>query len=42
MIKTCGDTITLPLNLFPDDCKKSNVVPIHKKESKNLIKTIDL
>ena len=38
MIKTCGDTITLPLNLFPDDCKKSNVVPIHKKESKNLIK----
>ena len=24
--------------LFPDDWKKSNVVPIHKKESKNLIK----
>ena len=24
--------------VFPDDWKKSNVVPIHKKESKNLIK----
>ena len=40
--------ITFPLKLifksminegvFPDDWKKSNVVPIHKKESKNLIK----
>ena len=48
MIKTCGDTITFPLKLifksminegvFPDDWKKSNVVLIHKKESKNLIK----
>ena len=48
MIKTCGDAITFPLKLifksminegvFPDDWKKSNVVPIHKKESKNLIK----
>ena len=44
MIKTCGDAITFPLKLifksminkgvFPDDWKKSNVVPIHKKESK--------
>ena len=24
--------------VYPDDWKKSNVVPIHKKESKNLIK----
>ena len=42
MIKTCGDSITFPLKLifksmineglFPDDWKKSNVVPIHKKE----------
>ena len=24
--------------IFPDDWKKSNVVPIHKKESQNLIK----
>ena len=47
MIKTCGDAITFPLKLifksiinegvFPDDCKKTKVVPIHKKESKNLI-----
>ena len=27
---------------FQKNGKKSNVVPIHKKESKNLIKTIDL
>ena len=48
IIKTCGDAITFPLKLifksminegvFPDDWKKSNVVPVHKKESKNLIK----
>ena len=47
MIKTCGDAITFPLKLifksminkgvFLDDWKKSNVVPIHKKESKSLI-----
>ena len=48
MVKTCGDAITFPLKLifrsminegvFPDDWKKSNVVPFHEKESKNLIK----
>ena len=48
MIKTCGDSITFPLKLifksminegvFPNDWEKSNVVPIHQKESKNLIK----
>ena len=48
MIKTCGDAITFPLKLtfksminegvFPDGWKKSNIVPIYKKESKNLIK----
>ena len=48
MIKTCGEAITFPLKLilksminegvFFDDWKKNNVVPIHKKESKNLIK----
>ena len=42
MIKTCCDAITFPLKLIfksmindgvsPDDWKKSNVVPIHKKE----------
>ena len=52
MIQLCGKSIALPLKLlfktileegtFPEDWKKSNVVPIHKKESKNLIKTIDL
>ena len=41
MIKTCGDANTFPLKLifksmanegaFPDDWKKSNVVPTHKK-----------
>ena len=45
-------SIALPLNLlsktileegtFPEDWKKTNVVPIRKKESKNLIKNIDL
>ena len=48
MIKTCGDSITFPLKLifksminegvFPDDWKKKNVVPYHKKKSKNLTK----
>ena len=48
MIKICGDAIIFPLKLifksminegiFADDWKKSNVVPIHKKELKNLIK----
>ena len=48
MIKLCGKTIAIPLKLifrsmveesvFPDDWKKSNVVPIHKRDSKNLIK----
>ena len=47
MVKTCGDAITFILKLilksminegvFLDDWKKSNVVPIHRKE-KNLIK----
>ena len=48
MIKLCGKTITIPLKLifrsileegvFPDNGDKSNVVPIHKRDSKNLIK----
>ena len=51
MIKLCGKTIAIPLKLFrsileegvfPDDWKKSNVVPIHKKGSKNLIKNYRL
>ena len=48
MVKLCGKSIALPLDLifqsivndgvFPDDWKKSNVVPYRKKDSKNLIK----
>ena len=48
MIKLCGKSIVYPLNLvfevslqcgeFPDYWKKANVVPVHKKESKNLVK----
>ena len=48
MIKVCGSAISFPLKVifksminegvFPEDWKKSNVVPIYKKESKNLIK----
>ena len=50
MIQSCGKSIALPLKslfkkilkgrTFPEDWKKvcTNVVPIHKKESKNLIK----
>ena len=47
MIKFCGVSIVFPLNLlflsslekglFPVDWKKSNIVPAHKKENKNLI-----
>ena len=48
IIQSCGKSIALLLKLlfktileevtFPEDWKKINVVPIHKKESKNLIK----
>ena len=48
MIQLCGKAIILPIQLrfksmleegiFPDDWKKGNVVPVHKKESTNLIK----
>ena len=47
MIKFSGVSIVFPLNLlflsslekglFPVDWKKSNIVPVHKKENKNLI-----
>ena len=53
MIKTCGDAITFPLTfwifksiinegVFPNDWKKSNVVPIDKKNQKISLKIIDL
>ena len=48
MIQLCGKDIILSLQLlfksmleegiFPDDWNKSNVVPVHKKESTNFIK----
>ena len=48
IIKLCGDSIILPLTLifeeciakgiFPDLCKLANVIPIYKKESKNIVK----
>ena len=51
MIHLCGKEIVVPLQLlfklmleegiFLEDWKKSNVVPVHKKESKNLIKIIE-
>ena len=47
-IKLCSKTIAIPLKMifrsmleegvFPDEWKKSNVVPIHKRDSKNLVK----
>ena len=52
MIQLCGKEIILPLQLlfksmleegiFPDDKKKSNVVPVDKKESTNLVNIIQL
>ena len=48
MIKICGESITVPLKIifeqslkkkkFPEVWKKTNIVPVHKKEDKNLIK----
>ena len=48
MIKLCGDSIILPLTLifkdciakgiFPDLWKLAIVIPMHKKESKNIVK----
>ena len=48
MIKICSESVTIPLKIilqesikkgiFPEIWKKANVVPIHKKEDKNLMK----
>ena len=48
MIQLCGDSIIPPLKLifdsslrlgqFPDSWKRGNIIPVHKKESKNLTK----
>ena len=52
MIKICGESITVPLKImfqqsmkekkFPEAWKKANIVPVHKKEDKNLMKTLAL
>ena len=48
MLKLCGETICRPLNIifkmclntgkFPSECKKGNVVPIHRKDDKQNVK----
>ena len=48
MIQLCGDSITLPLTLifkfslrngiFPATWKMANIIPVHKKEEKNIVK----
>ena len=48
MIKMCEQTISTPLiiifkkailtGIYPDNWKKGNIVPVHKKEMKNLVK----
>ena len=48
MIKICDETIALPLKIifdtalksgsYPNKWKRANVVPVHKKESKNILK----
>ena len=52
MIKACVNSISLPLKfifkstinegVFPEDWKKSNVVPIHIKESQISLRIIGL
>ena len=49
MTKPCGKFTAFPLKLlfqlsiekglFPDDWEKSNIVPVHKKRNKKLIKS---
>ena len=48
MIQLCGKSIVKPLKclfgssikagIFPENWKKGNVIPVHKKESKNCLK----
>ena len=48
MIQICGESIIFPLKLifetairsscFPQSWKKGNIIPVHKKDSKNLVK----
>ena len=47
MVKMCGESgyplkiifeTALKSGIYPDKWKKANVVPVHKKESKNMLK----
>ena len=48
MIKICSESVSVPLKIifeqslkerkFPELWKKTNIIPVHKKEDKNLIK----
>ena len=48
MVKICDESIAYPLKIifetalkcgiYPDKWKKGNIVPVHKKESKNILK----
>ena len=50
MIKICSQSLTLPLKIifehslkkgkFPEIWKKANVVPVHKREDKMLVKKL--
>ena len=52
MLKLCGDSLCRLLELifkdclangiFPSDWKKGNIVPVHKKNDKQCLKTTDL
>ena len=52
MIKICNESIITPLKIifdeslknsvFPEIWKTANVVPVHKKDDKNLVKIIAL
>lgn len=47
LIKICGELLTLPLKMifeavvnygvFPDDCMKGNIAPVHKQDFKTML-----
>ena len=51
MLKLCGRSVIKPLSLlfnnclrdgvFPNDWNKANVIPVHKKEDKQLVSNYD-
>ena len=50
MLKICGNSLHRPLELifnnflaneiFPSDCKKGNIVPVHKKNDKQRLNNV--